>query len=217
MLNSAFERLHELIVANLVEFLGHQEAQNFLERNELVQPTMEDVSEKENWRHMNPLSTVLRALAIERVPLTNPAVVYKAFRTGWLEEETPAETVERIRLEPAVRGSLWGNHTSYQHVLLPASFDVWMESRSELIEDLPILVISRAEATQVLDAIEAALSLFSQPALVIRGQVYRALTRALISSRLPAVPVLSFQERSAVDSLMTEMILGSVTPMGQAE
>jgi tetratricopeptide (TPR) repeat protein len=68
-LRGAFRHLEDLLAANLVEFVGHQEAQNFLERSLLVRPILEDVAAKENFRHMDPLSAVLRALVTERVPL----------------------------------------------------------------------------------------------------------------------------------------------------
>jgi len=67
--SQVFHQLEKLIVTNLVEFVGHQEVQNYLERNLLVQPTVEDVSDKENCHHMDPLCKVFRALVAERVPL----------------------------------------------------------------------------------------------------------------------------------------------------
>lgn len=68
-IKQVFQNYEALISANLKEFIGHQEVQNYLERNLLVKPVLEDISEKENCLHMDPLSTVLRALVRERVPL----------------------------------------------------------------------------------------------------------------------------------------------------
>ncbi len=71
-IDNAFYHLERILEENLVEFLGHQEVQNFLERSLLVKPTIEDIAEKEHYSHIDILSVVLRALVLERVPLARP-------------------------------------------------------------------------------------------------------------------------------------------------
>lgn len=67
-----FERLGRLAARNLVEFVGHQEIQNFLERNLIVVPKVEDIAAKENVAHMDPITAVMRALVMERTPIEAP-------------------------------------------------------------------------------------------------------------------------------------------------
>jgi hypothetical protein len=71
-IDNAFYHLERILEKNLVEFLGHQEVQNFLERSLLVKPTIEDIAEKEHYSHIDILSVVLRALVLECVPLSRP-------------------------------------------------------------------------------------------------------------------------------------------------
>ena len=63
--------LEDLIAANLVELVGHQEVQNLLESEKLYGPDGDDIVAKEAGVHMDPLTNVVRALVSERVPITD--------------------------------------------------------------------------------------------------------------------------------------------------
>lgn len=194
VLADAFAALDGQVAANLEELLGHQEVQNFLERNELVKPTLEDIAEKENRRHMQPLVGVLRALVSERVPLREHREIYETFRDGWLTHLPLAQIVERVRLLPAVRPTLWGNAPGYGHALVSDSLERWIECRVHWRDDAPILALEAGEVERLRDAVASQVAALTQPALIVRQQSLRALMRSLIAPKLPEVPVLSLQE-----------------------
>ncbi len=316
-LQPVFQHVEELIAANLVELVAHQEVQNYLERNLLVQPNVPDIADKENCRHMDSLSAVLRALVTERVPLQGawqfseadvkdvaalaekikgmvdevsrflsmnlssatmkclgdsaesradgrslrkllvedlnrileieefyaaprfesitlrletkarmsqkpeirelrvlnrllledayplelekgpleyPGLIYQTFRRGWDAGHPLSDITERIRRIPQVRDRLWGNDGSYIPLLVPPALEDLIDSCVREAGSYRVLVLEPRQAAGVLDVLQAGLRAYPKPALVSRRQEQRSLVRALISARLPEVPLLSVHE-----------------------
>lgn len=202
-LEQVFLHLETVVAANLVEFVGHQEAQNYLERNKLVVPTVEDISEKEHYSHMDPLTSVLRALVTERVPLTEPKAIYEVFRSGWKQGLAIATIVERVRRIPCVQARLWGNDGKHAYMLLPSSLERLLAGVTRTVDQSDYLVMEGSQRTRILAIIGAAIAGIERPALIARRQVNRALVRQLIAPRYSDVPVLSVAEiRSRAEQIV---------------
>jgi tetratricopeptide (TPR) repeat protein len=200
-----FLDLERVVAANLVEFLGHQETQNYLERNKLVAQTVEDISEKEHCSHMDPLAAVLRALVTERVPLTEPKATYEVFRSGWKEGLSTATIVERIRLIPSVRARLWGNDGKRAYVLFSSSAEGLLASAMRTTAQSDYLVMKEGDRRRILAAIGTAIAGLERPALIARRQEQRALVRQLVAAMYPDVPVLSISELRSGANQISEM------------
>src|SRR5262249_4377676 len=113
-LDLLMHHVEQTVAANLVEFVAHQEVQNLLEKHELVKSgESQKIVPMEAARHMDPLTRVLRALVVERVPLIGFRAIYERHSERRAEGASTAEIVEDIRQMDAVRNLLWGNDGLY--------------------------------------------------------------------------------------------------------
>jgi tetratricopeptide (TPR) repeat protein len=187
-------RLADLIEINLVEFVGHQEVQNLLERNELVTPTVEGIAAKEYYKHMDPLTIVIRALVLEQVPIIAFRPIYEAFSQGQSNRHSLTEIINTIRVLPQIRGYLWGNDGSYKHVLISPQLESFFESFVQAHGQYQILVVKKSVEDALLTSIDIQLQVISRPVVIVRKEINRALLRQFIAIKLPHVPVLSIRE-----------------------
>ena len=185
--------LEDLIAANLVEFVGHQEVQNLLETSQLVGPDGDDIVAKETRAHMDPLTNVVRALVTERVPIADFAHVYALFRRLWTRDVPPWSITEAIRSDPGIRSRLWGNNASFSHFELGPRLMALIDDGVRGV-DGTVLALEPEDTQRVLAAVREAISGSEQPAVIVPRQNRRSVMRRLLEIEFPQVPVLAMAE-----------------------
>jgi type III secretion protein V len=183
----------DLIAANLVEIVGHQEVQNLLESSELVGPDGDDIVSKEAHLHMDPLTNVVRALVSERVPITDFPRVYGLFRGLWTQHLPPWRITEAIRCDPAIRPLLWGNDSSFSHLKLGDRLMATIEAGIQGPHET-VLALEPETTQQLLQAVREAVQGCERPALIVPRKSRRSVTRCLLELEFPQVPVLALAE-----------------------
>lgn len=184
--------LESVALANLVEFVGHQEVQNLLETNELVGPEGDDIVAKEAREHMSPLTNVVRALVSERVPLTDFPHIYGLFAER-KDSCRPWQIVEAIRTDPKVSPTLWGNDPSYAHVPLGPGLMAAIDGGVRE-PDGQVLALEPVATQEILTAVRSAIGDLERAAVVVPAQARRSVVRSLLALEHPNVPVLSMAE-----------------------
>lgn len=183
----------DLIAANLVEIMGHQEVQNLLESSELVGPDSDDIVAKENYAHMDPLTNVVRALVTERVPINDFPQVYAIFKKLWKENVPTWRITEAIRIAPGIRPQLWGNNTSFSHFKLGkrlmATIDAGIWDTDETV-----LALEPEVTQQLLTAVRNVVDQAERPALIVPRKSRRSVIRRLLELEFPQIPILATAE-----------------------
>jgi predicted negative regulator of RcsB-dependent stress response len=185
-----------LLTENLIEFIGHQEVQNLLERAGLIATERPDeMLQRESARHIDALSNVVRCLVAERVPIGQFADVHRLFLDGEARGLATYQIVEEIRGADFIKPHLWGNDGSYQLFQLgpgiARSIDLarrGSEAGGRVLAMEPQLV------QDILGAVRAAVGDVRRPAVVVPGSGRAALARSLVEIEFPNLPVLSLRE-----------------------
>jgi tetratricopeptide (TPR) repeat protein len=186
--------LEEVVTANLVEFVAHQEVRNLLRTHGIVKAEeLHKIVSHETASHMDPLTKVVRCLVSERVPVTGFNEIHRVFEARLAMGAPPGKIVEEIRSLPAVRDRLWGNDGRHRLFRIGASLEAELD-RAMTRKASPVLVLDRGRKEHLLAAVRVAVQGTPRPGLVVRYQRHRPLARALVSSEYPDLPVLSLRE-----------------------
>lgn len=186
--------LEEVVTANLVELVAHQEVRHLLRTHEIVKAEeLHRIVSHETASHMDPLTKVVRCLVSERVPVTDFKEIHRVFEARLAVGASPWKIVEEIRSLPAVRDRLWGNDGRHQLFRIGVSLEAELD-RATTRKASPALVLDRGRKERLLAAVRTAVQGTPRPGLVVRYQRHRPLTRALVSSDCPDLPVLSLRE-----------------------
>jgi tetratricopeptide (TPR) repeat protein len=185
--------LEDLLAANLVEFVGHQEVQHLLENAKLYGPDGDSIVATETRAHMDPLTTVVRALVSERVPLTDFARVHSLFRKLWLQQVPSWRITEAIRNDPGIRPHLWGNHASFCHFQLGDRLMATIDASVRGVDET-VLALEPEVVQQVLTAVREAVTGCERPAVVVPRCRRRSVMRRLLEIEFPEMPVLAMAE-----------------------
>ncbi len=185
--------LENLIAANLIEFVGHQEVQNLLESHGLVGPDSGDIVSLESCDHMDPLTNVVRALVSERVPLTDFPRIHAIFLQHWREQAAPWRITEAIRRDPEIRPKLWGNDPSFTHLKLGERFMALIEDGIRSVDET-VLALEPETTQELLNAVREAVQDQTMPALIVPRQNRRSVIRSTLELEFPLIPVLAMSE-----------------------
>lgn len=185
--------LEDLIAQNLVEIVGHQEVQNLLDTNGLMGTSASDIAAKETFKHMDPLTSVIRALLAERVSITNFPHIYERFRDYWNEGLAPWRITELLRLDPDIRPTLWGNSNRYSHFILGDRLMNVIEQGVQ-DDDAEILALEPESIQDILSALRDAVTGHDSAAVVVPRRRVRAQVRSLFELEFPQLPVLAMAE-----------------------
>jgi flagellar biosynthesis component FlhA len=202
-LEMLLKHVEQTLVTHLVEFVGHQEVQNLLEKHQLVKPgESEKIVSLEAMRHMTPLTRVVRALVAERVPITSFGAIVARFNEDRAAGADPSDIVEDVRDIASIRPSLWGNDGGY------ALWSLGPNLEAELEQHLAAgpgsaCIMTRDDRQRLVEVIRAQVQTCARSGVLVRRQRHRPFLRALISPVLPHMPVLS--RREARPSLQREL------------
>jgi tetratricopeptide (TPR) repeat protein len=193
-LDYLLRHVEAIVVANLVEFVGHQEVQNLLERAGLIATDRYDeLLYRESGRHIDVFSNVVRCLVAERVPMTSFAEVHRLFLDGLERRQPVHEIVTTIRAAEVVRDRLWGNDATYAHYQLGPNILRHIDA-AQCGPGQRVLAFEPEVIQEILTAIRDQIGDRDRAAIVVPGGPRRALARALVEIEFPDVPVLSLRE-----------------------
>jgi tetratricopeptide (TPR) repeat protein len=183
--------LERVIEANLIELVGHQEVQNQLENAELISTARENqLLERQAPAHMDPLTTVVRCLVAERVPIVDFKLVHQLFADGMSRALPLGTIVDNVRQHAAVKPQLWGNDQRHEYILL----DEELTSRLEQFADGRAYVLPGKDLDMVTSAIARAIVGRARSAVVVPEASKRALVRRIVDMVDPGIPVLALSE-----------------------
>lgn len=183
----------DLIVANMIELVGHQEVQNMLEEANLINVDGDSIVSGETCMHMDPVTNVIRALLAERVPVNDFTHIYNLFKKLWDEGESEKNIVDVIRRDSHILPQLWGNNDSFEFYKLGAGL---MELIEKGVKDSSsnVLALAPEDAQEILTAIRTSILQVSSSVLLVSKQSIRSVVRELVKIEFPDLPVLAMIE-----------------------
>jgi flagellar biosynthesis component FlhA len=183
-----------ILSGRLIDFVAHQEVQNYLERSELISvDRYEELVERESQVHMDPLTQIVRSLVAERVPINDFKLIHSIFMEGQQLGSSAQEIIQRIRLEPAIKDLLWGNDASYRFVLLDRSITTIFETACSG-EEKKAVVLKPEVVEKILTAVRNVIGDNKRIVIVVPLHQIRAFVQGVLDVEFPEVPVLSLAE-----------------------
>ncbi|HWY44522.1 MAG TPA: FHIPEP family type III secretion protein [Candidatus Sulfotelmatobacter sp.] len=183
------KHLEGIIEGNLAEFVGHDELINFMEK---VTPA--DASLKTEPEKLSAMTSVCRALLVERTPIRTFPPIYGAFAKLLSEGRNLSVIAEELRMLPDVRSNLRGNDASYTHFRLGPQFEKAIKELIYRGDKQPVLAMLPTDCQNALNALKEALKDTRRPALVVEDREIRPFVRQLAVLEFPGIAVLASDE-----------------------
>lgn len=185
--------LESVLHRNLIEFVGHQEIEEALEKE--GRPDLKDL--RDTPAKLTALATVCRALLAERVPIAPFADVCDAFAEIYSETVNPQTIVENIRILPAFIPKLPGNDYRYSILALEPGFETEIRNSISRHGACPVLAMDPERCQSALMAFREQATSERNLVVVVEDAELRPFVRLLIELEFPDIPVLARRELRA--------------------
>jgi type III secretion protein V len=207
-LDDLYGQFVTLILRNITEFFGVQEAKRLLDDMEKKYPELL----KENYRHVSVqrISEVFQRLLGEKISIRNMKLILEALAQWAPKEKDPIMLVEHVRSALArYISNRFAVAQKLTAIVLSADFEEVVSKGVRQTSGGAYLNLEPAKSEELLDllAVELGRVGFSQRDLVLLTSMeVRRFVKRLIESRFPELEVLSFGEVAegvAIDVLKT--------------
>lgn len=160
-------------------------------------------------RWLTPLTTVLRAMLQERVPVRNLRAIFDGLRTSMQVQPSLVQAVEEIRAREEMRWSLPGMEWETQYLRLTQDTERMLMKRVRQFRGEALLAIEPEQTQDFLAAlrntINDSLPVDAPPiAMLVAQAPLRPHVRRLVELEFPNLPVVS--EREVPESLHSRVI-----------
>ena len=193
-------------------FLSHQDVADLLYihlPDEQAARSAEDL--------LTPLTSVLRGLLDEQVPVRSLPMIVERVRTAVKAERSLVSTVDEIRCSNEVRFALPGSSWRHRYLRLTPDAEAMLADCLRETGGEPVLVIGPTERTQSLLAavrteVEAIGADAGPVAVLVREPRIRVHLRRIVEVEHPHVPVVA--DREIGDSQVDERVVGTIAVSG---
>ncbi len=197
-------RLHvqAILEARLGGFLSHQDVADLLG---IHLPEEEAATVASQW--LTPLTSVVRALLQERVPVRSMPAIVEGLRDGMSRSESVAAIAERVRCHDAVRYGLPGLSWRTRYLRLTPVTEAMLAKRLRTLNGQAVLAIEPEVTQEFLAAVRTAVQSLEDSgwvAVLVENPDIRPHMRALVELEFPHLPVVAWRE---LDDWMRERVI----------
>jgi type III secretion protein V len=195
--------LEAILRSHLEEFVGHQEIMD-----KLLEEGQDLTLWRENPGALTTLTSVLRALLKEAVPIVAFKAIVKEFSHLWESGVDQVTAVEILRSLREIRPDLPGNNQEFFFYQLSPLFEQEIDHSIRRTDGHPVLEMEPDRYDEILRAVRCNIRVHPRVGIVVENRAIRSLVRKLIEKDFPSVPTLSSQELLPA---LKGRILGEIT------